>query len=128
MKGAGRLEDELRRDYPFLSEYWARRMVRHYGLETREIFGTARSADDLGEDFGATLDGGGGGLASCGANTPPQCRRRRLAAHEARPRGSTADQIARVETYMAEQAAGAGGGIVAGGGREGKHHGAMSWP
>ena len=55
VKGAGRLEDELRRDYPFLSGYWARRMVRHYGLETREIFGTAKSADDLGEDFGATL-------------------------------------------------------------------------
>ena len=55
VKGAGPLEHDLKRDYPFLSDYWARRMVRHYGLETREIFGTAKSAEDLGEDFGATL-------------------------------------------------------------------------
>jgi len=102
VKGAGRLEDELRRDYPFLSEYWARRMVRHYGLETREIFGTARSADDLGEDFGATLTA---------AEVDWLMRREYARSAEDVVWRRTklglrldADQIARVETYMAEQA------------------------
>ncbi|MDJ1006894.1 MAG: glycerol-3-phosphate dehydrogenase [Paracoccaceae bacterium] len=55
VKGAGPLEGELKREYPFLTDYWARRMVRHYGMETSEIFGAATARDDLGEEFGATL-------------------------------------------------------------------------
>lgn len=46
---------DLARDYPFLTPAWAERMVRHYGLEAREIFGAARLESDLGKSFGATL-------------------------------------------------------------------------
>lgn len=53
--GAGALADALRRDYPFLTEGWAARLVRTYGTEARAILGRARSAADLGRDFGATL-------------------------------------------------------------------------
>ena len=55
VKGALSLENDLKTEYPFLGDYWARRMVRHYGTDTRAIFGGARDAGDLGEDFGATL-------------------------------------------------------------------------
>ncbi len=53
--GFGALVDSLRQDYPFLSEAHARRLVRAYGTEAAEIMGGARSAEDLGRDFGATL-------------------------------------------------------------------------
>lgn len=46
---------DLARDYPFLGAAWAERMIRHYGLEAREILGSAKSPNDLGRDFGATL-------------------------------------------------------------------------
>jgi glycerol-3-phosphate dehydrogenase len=45
----------LRRDFPFLTDRWALRLVRAYGTEARLILGTARTAADLGRDFGATL-------------------------------------------------------------------------
>jgi glycerol-3-phosphate dehydrogenase len=45
----------LQADYPFLTDFWARRLVRAYGTEARKILGTARTAEDLGRDFGATL-------------------------------------------------------------------------
>jgi glycerol-3-phosphate dehydrogenase len=45
----------LMRDYPFLSDFWARRLVRAYGTEAREVLGTATKAEELGRDFGATL-------------------------------------------------------------------------
>ncbi|WP_411709814.1 glycerol-3-phosphate dehydrogenase [Albidovulum salinarum] len=50
-----RLIAELKTAYPFLSEFWARRLVRAYGSEARSVLGDAQSAADLGEDFGATL-------------------------------------------------------------------------
>jgi glycerol-3-phosphate dehydrogenase len=50
-----RLVSELRRDFPFLTERWALRLIRAYGTEARLILGTARAAADLGRDFGATL-------------------------------------------------------------------------
>ncbi len=50
-----RLVAELRRDFPFLTERWALRLIRAYGTEARVILGTARAAADLGRDFGATL-------------------------------------------------------------------------
>ncbi|MEL6680049.1 MAG: glycerol-3-phosphate dehydrogenase [Pseudomonadota bacterium] len=49
------LIDGLMRDFPFLDARWAKRLVRAYGTEAREILGDAGSAADLGEDFGATL-------------------------------------------------------------------------
>ena len=45
----------LQRDYPFLSDFWARRLMRAYGTEARMMLGDAKAADDLGRDFGATL-------------------------------------------------------------------------
>ncbi|WFE75195.1 glycerol-3-phosphate dehydrogenase [Roseinatronobacter sp. S2] len=45
----------LRRDYPFLTDFWARRLVRAYGQDARKILGNAKAAGDLGRDFGATL-------------------------------------------------------------------------
>jgi glycerol-3-phosphate dehydrogenase len=45
----------LKRDYPFLSDAWARRLVRAYGTDCRKLLGAARSSADLGVDFGATL-------------------------------------------------------------------------
>jgi glycerol-3-phosphate dehydrogenase len=45
----------LRADYPFLSDRWARRLVRAYGTEARLVLGEAKTATDLGRAFGATL-------------------------------------------------------------------------
>jgi glycerol-3-phosphate dehydrogenase len=53
--GVAALVVDLQRDYPFLTEYWARRLVRAYGTEARAILGTAKAVSDLGQDFGATL-------------------------------------------------------------------------
>ena len=53
--GAPALVTGLQRDYPFLSDFWARRLVRAYGTEARSILGDAKTADDLGQEFGATL-------------------------------------------------------------------------
>jgi glycerol-3-phosphate dehydrogenase len=53
--GVGALTEGLRRDYPFLDPYWAGRLIRAYGTEAKTILGTARTAADLGRNFGATL-------------------------------------------------------------------------
>ena len=52
---APELVASLRGSYPFLSDGWARRLVRAYGTDCRNVLGDARSAGDLGLDFGATL-------------------------------------------------------------------------
>jgi len=52
-----KLRDSLMADYPFLDEKWAARLIRAYGTEAREMLGDAKSAADLGPDFGATLTG-----------------------------------------------------------------------
>lgn len=49
------LADELARDYPFLEPGFAARLTRAYGTRAKEILGTARCLDDLGQRFGATL-------------------------------------------------------------------------
>ncbi len=46
---------DLARAYPFLSEAWARRMIRAYGTDAPSVLGAAKSAAGLGQDFGATL-------------------------------------------------------------------------
>jgi glycerol-3-phosphate dehydrogenase len=51
----GAMITDLQRDYPFLTDFWALRLVRAYGTEARAILGGAKTADDLGHDFGATL-------------------------------------------------------------------------
>ncbi len=53
--GVAALTAELRRDYPFLDAYWAGRLIRAYGTEAKAVLGTAKSAADLGQSFGATL-------------------------------------------------------------------------
>ncbi|KIT18027.1 glycerol-3-phosphate dehydrogenase [Jannaschia aquimarina] len=45
----------LKAAYPFLTDHWAIRLVRAYGTQAPEVLGAAKTAADLGEDFGATL-------------------------------------------------------------------------
>lgn len=45
----------LKKDFPFLGDFWARRLFRAYGTEARDMLGDAKQAEDLGEAFGATL-------------------------------------------------------------------------
>ncbi len=49
------LIDRLKRDYPFLNPFWARRLVRAYGTDSWKVLGVAKSEVDLGKIFGATL-------------------------------------------------------------------------
>ena len=53
--GVAHLVADLKSRFPFLSDFWARRLVRAYGTEALVILGDAERADDLGQDFGATL-------------------------------------------------------------------------
>ena len=53
--GVAALIEGLIEDYGFLDARWAKRLVRAYGTDARAILGDAKSADDLGADFGATL-------------------------------------------------------------------------
>lgn len=50
-----RLIDDLKVNYPFLDDFWARRLIRAYGTEAWAVIGAATSADDLGKSFGASL-------------------------------------------------------------------------
>ncbi|MEL6700291.1 MAG: glycerol-3-phosphate dehydrogenase C-terminal domain-containing protein, partial [Pseudomonadota bacterium] len=47
--------DQLRADYPFLTDRWALRLIRAYGTEAWQVMGDAKTAADLGQDFGASL-------------------------------------------------------------------------
>jgi glycerol-3-phosphate dehydrogenase len=49
------LTAELTRDYPFLTQAHARRLAHAYGTRASKVLGTAKSAADLGQSFGATL-------------------------------------------------------------------------
>ncbi|MGR3270051.1 glycerol-3-phosphate dehydrogenase [Thalassococcus profundi] len=49
------LVEKLGKDYGFLSQFWARRLVRAYGTEAWDVLGDARTEADLGDAFGATL-------------------------------------------------------------------------
>jgi glycerol-3-phosphate dehydrogenase len=53
--GVAALTAGLKASYPFLSDYWAARLIRAYGTEAAVLLGQARTAGDLGQDFGATL-------------------------------------------------------------------------
>ena len=52
---ADEMPGRLRADFAFLSQSWARRLIRAYGTDAWRILDGAGSADDLGRDFGATL-------------------------------------------------------------------------
>jgi len=53
--GVPKLISDLRRDYPFLNENWADRLIHAYGTDAKLILGEAKTAKALGKDFGATL-------------------------------------------------------------------------
>lgn len=53
--GVDAMVELLRSTHPFLTEFWARRLVRAYGTEAETILDGAQSAAALGQDFGATL-------------------------------------------------------------------------
>ncbi|MEH7828473.1 glycerol-3-phosphate dehydrogenase [Gemmobacter denitrificans] len=53
--GVAALTDRIKARYGFLTDFWAARLVRAYGAQVPELLGDAKSAADLGEDFGATL-------------------------------------------------------------------------
>ncbi|MCZ7676768.1 MAG: glycerol-3-phosphate dehydrogenase [Roseovarius sp.] len=53
--GAARLVADLAGTHPFLDARSARRLVRAYGTEARQVLAGARHAADLGRDFGAGL-------------------------------------------------------------------------
>ena len=52
---AFRLISDLRREFEFLDEWWAQRLVRTYGTEAHRILSGAKGIEDLGKDFGATI-------------------------------------------------------------------------
>jgi len=53
--GVAALTLGLKSSYPFLTDYWAGRLIRAYGTEAAQVLAGAKSAADLGRDFGATL-------------------------------------------------------------------------
>lgn len=53
--GVADLIENLKASYPFLDGFWARRMIKAYGTEAKEILAGAKTSADLGQDFGATL-------------------------------------------------------------------------
>ncbi len=53
--GIPALATQLVRDYPFLSQAHALRLIRAYGTQAQKILSGAKSPGDLGRDFGGTL-------------------------------------------------------------------------
>lgn len=53
--GVDKLVRQLRLQFPFLDGRWALRLIRAYGTEAGEVLRDAKTPDDLGKDFGATL-------------------------------------------------------------------------
>jgi glycerol-3-phosphate dehydrogenase len=49
------LAAELQRNYPFLDPVHASRLAHAYGTRAARMLGDAKSAEDLGQAFGATL-------------------------------------------------------------------------
>jgi glycerol-3-phosphate dehydrogenase len=55
VNGVADLIDDLRKDYPFLSQKWAERLVKAYGREAFVMLGSVCNEDELGVNFGASL-------------------------------------------------------------------------
>jgi glycerol-3-phosphate dehydrogenase len=51
------LAKKLQQKHPFLTDYHAARLIRAYGTDAFAVLGAAKTAADLGPDFGATLTG-----------------------------------------------------------------------
>ncbi|MGC1506454.1 MAG: glycerol-3-phosphate dehydrogenase [Sulfitobacter sp.] len=53
--GVAALTKKLRKEYPFLDDRWAARLIKAYGTEAFAVLGDVKSAEELGENFGANL-------------------------------------------------------------------------
>ena len=53
--GVDDLIAETKNSYPFVSDVWAKRLVRAYGTEVTDVMGHAKAIDDMGQSFGANL-------------------------------------------------------------------------
>lgn len=53
--GVDTLVHDLRRAYPYLNQFWAKRLIRAYGTEAQTILTGSTQIDDLGIHFGASL-------------------------------------------------------------------------
>jgi len=53
--GVDTLVESLKTNHSFLDDRWARRLVKGYGTDARLILKDASTAQDLGQNFGATL-------------------------------------------------------------------------
>lgn len=100
--GVAALTEGLKARFGFLSDTWAKRLVRAYGSEAASLLASAQSAADLGRDFGATLT---------------EAEVRWLMRHEFAQRAAdvvwrrtklglrmSADQIAALDSYMTQAA------------------------
>ena len=91
---------KLQADYSFLSAKWATRLIRAYGTDAWQLLGKARTAADLGHDFGATLSEAevrhlvSNEFATCAADI--LWRRSKLGLR------LNKSQIAQLETYLTE--------------------------
>jgi glycerol-3-phosphate dehydrogenase len=55
VSGVGPLIEKLKTDYQFLDDFWSRRLIKAYGTDAWNVIGAAKSPDELGQEFGATL-------------------------------------------------------------------------
>jgi glycerol-3-phosphate dehydrogenase len=100
--GVAQLTAKLKGNHPFLTDYWAARLVRAYGTEAESILGKATTAEALGQDFGATLTEAevrwlmAQEYATAAADVV--WRRSKLGLR------MTADQIERLDRFMAHEA------------------------
>ncbi|MBL4614365.1 MAG: glycerol-3-phosphate dehydrogenase, partial [Magnetovibrio sp.] len=46
---------KIEKDYPFINHGWARRLARSYGTRALNVLADAKSLEDMGVQFGATL-------------------------------------------------------------------------
>ena len=53
--GVANLIEDLKAKYAFLDDFWAQRLIKAYGTEATEVLANAKTSDDLGQTFGATL-------------------------------------------------------------------------
>ncbi len=53
--GAAKLAAAISKEYPFIDEKWAARIVRTHGTQAHDWLGTAQTPEDLGRNFGGGL-------------------------------------------------------------------------
>ena len=101
--GVEALIARLRTDYLFLSDFRARRLIRAYGTEAWQVLGDATREEDLGEAFGATLTA----REVAWLIDREYARRAEDVVWRRNKLGLrlTAEQISRIDTWMADRAA-----------------------